>query len=105
MKVQVELWMSMGRELGGDFQSPSDMVSRIEMDVEERETLKKLFDHLAEKYIPIAEKIFDRKKGKFYPNLTILITFQGRIQSFADINDSILKDGDKIMILPLYAGG
>jgi molybdopterin converting factor small subunit len=105
MKVQVELWMSMGRELGGDFQSPSDMVSRIEMDVEEGETLKRLFNHLAEEYKPIAAKIFDRQKGKFYPNLTILITFQGRIQSFADSADPVLKDGDKIMILPLYAGG
>jgi molybdopterin converting factor small subunit len=105
MKVQVELWMSMGQELGEEFMSPSEMVSSIEMDVEEGETLKKLFNHLAEKYIPIAEKIFDHKKGKFYPNLTILVTIQGRIQSYADNADPVLKDGDKIMILPLYAGG
>jgi molybdopterin converting factor small subunit len=105
MKVQVELWMSMGQELGGEFTSPSEMVSSIEMDVEEGETLKELFDRLAKKYISIAGKIFDREKREFYPNLTILITFQGRMNSFADYTDPLLKEGYKIMVLPLYAGG
>ncbi|MGA2958276.1 MAG: MoaD/ThiS family protein [Thermodesulfobacteriota bacterium] len=108
MHVKVELWMSMGKALGEGFQSPSEMVSRIGMSVEEGTTLKKLFDRLAEKYPPIAGKIFDRKKEDFYPNLTVLVTSEGRIQSFLDIpdiNGRILKDGDQIKVLPLYAGG
>ncbi len=108
MHVQVELWMSMGKELGGDFQSPSEMVSRIGMNVEEGATLKEIFERLAERYPPIAEKIYDSKKGDFYPNLTVLITSGGRVQSFLDIPEvdgKILQEGDQIKVLPLYAGG
>jgi molybdopterin converting factor small subunit len=109
MYVEVELWMSMGKELGEGFRPLSEMVSGIEMNVEEGTTLKKIFDLLAAKFPPIAEKIFDRKRQIFHPNLTVLVKSEGRIQSFLDfpdiISERILKDGDNIRVLPLYAGG
>lgn len=35
MHIQLEPWMGLGEELGEDFQSPSAMISRIEVEVEE----------------------------------------------------------------------
>jgi molybdopterin converting factor small subunit len=105
MHIQVELWMGLGEELGEDFQSPSAMVSRIELDLEDGTTVRALFGRLAERYSAIAGKIFDRKKNCFYPNLTIMATFEGRITSPPDAIDTDLKDGEKIMVLPFYAGG
>ena len=67
MHIQVELWVGLGKELGEDFQSPSAMVSRIELDLEERMTIRKLFARLADRYPAIAGKIFDREKNCFYP--------------------------------------
>jgi molybdopterin converting factor small subunit len=105
MHIQVELWMGLGEELGEDFQSPSAMISRIELDVEEGMTVRKLFDRLADRYPAIAGKIFDRKNNCFYPTLTIMTTFEGRITNPPDANDTDLKDGEKILALPFYAGG
>jgi molybdopterin converting factor small subunit len=105
MRVQVELWMWFGKELGCDFQSPSEMCSLMEMKVEEGMTLKKLFDHLAGRYPPIGKKIFNRETQNFYPNLTVMITFKGRVISFPSVDDTVLTNGYKIMVLPLYAGG
>ena len=105
MRIQVELWMWLGKKLGGDFQSPSEMRSIMEIDVEEGTTVKKLFDQLANRYPPIAKEIFDRENHGFHPNLTVMVTFKGQVLSFSGVNDSTLKDGYKIMVLPLYAGG
>jgi molybdopterin converting factor small subunit len=105
MHIQVELWMGLGKELGEDFQSPSTMISRIELEVEEGMTIRDLFDRLGERYPAIARKIFDRENKSFYSNLTIMATFEGRIISFPDANGAALRDGEKILVLPFYAGG
>ena len=105
IRIQVELWLGLGKELGGDFQSPSEMRSIIEIDVEDGMTVKKLFSHLADRYPPIGEKIFNRGNESFYPNLNVIVTFNDRVISPHNVEDRILKDGDKIMVLPLYAGG
>jgi molybdopterin converting factor small subunit len=105
MRVQVELWMWFGKELGCDFQSPSEMRSVIETKVEEGMTLKKLFSQLAGRYPPIGQKIFNGENQSFYPNLTIMVTFKGQVINFPSVDDTVLKDGYKIMVLPLYAGG
>jgi len=97
--------MGMGEELGQDFQSPSPMISRMELEVEEGMTVRKIFKRLADRYAPIAAKIFDRKNDCFYPNLTVMTTWEGRIQNPPDANDAVVKDGEKIMVLPFYAGG
>jgi molybdopterin converting factor small subunit len=105
MRIQVELWMWLGKKLGGDFQSPSEMRSTMEMDVEEGMTVKNLFADLADRYPAIAKEIFDRENHSFYPNLTVMVTCSGQAVASSGAIDTALKDGYRIMVLPLYAGG
>ena len=105
MRVQVELWLWLSKELGGDFQSPSEMRSVTEVDVEKGTTVKNLFGRLADRYPVIGQKIFDRQNGKFYPNLSIILTSKEEMIRPYSGEDSVLKDGDRIKILPIYVGG
>jgi len=105
MRIQVEIWMWMGDKLGDDFQSPSEMRSMKEMDVEEGLTVIQLFERLAARYPSIREKIFNQEKKSFYPNLSVIGTRNGQAISPFQIENTILKDGDKITVLPYYAGG
>jgi len=105
MRIRVELWMWLGEELGSDFQSLSPMRSAGEMDVEEGMTVIQLLDRLASRYPPIREKIFNREKKSLSPNLSVIGTRNGQVISPFHIENTTLKDGDKITILPLYVGG
>ncbi len=105
MHIQVELWMWLGDRLGEDFQSPSEMRSMKEMEVEEGLTVIQLFDRLASRYPLIREKIFDRESKKFLPNLSLIVTQNGQVVSPFNIEEDVLKDWYKITVLPLYAGG
>ena len=105
MHIQVELWMWLGEKLGGDFQSPSEMRSVAEIDLDEGLSIPQLFDSLAGRYPLIEEKIFSREEKKFFPNLSVIVTQAELVVSPFSIESSILRDGYKITVLPLYAGG
>jgi len=105
MHIKVELWMWLGKELGGDFQSPSEMRSLTEMDVEEGITVQTLFDHLADRYPVIGKKVFSRENKKFYPNLSVILSSKDEVIHPHNDENSVLKDGDKIKVLPIYVGG
>ncbi len=105
IRVQVELWLWLGKELGGDFRSPSEMRSVIDMEAEDGMTVKGLFDRLADRYPAIAEKVFSRKNQSFFSNLNVLVKCNGRIVSPFSIDTGLLKDGYEILVSPLYVGG
>ena len=103
MKVKVELWLWLGKELNEDFRSLSDMRSELEIKLEEDTTIGKLFDQLAERYPIIEGKVFNRGKQIFYEN--IVLTFNEKVISPYKVYETILKEGDKIIVLPVYTGG
>lgn len=103
--IQIELWLGLGKELGGDFRSLSEMRSAMEIEVEEGMTVKNLFNSLAARYPAIDEKVFNSKRKSFYANLNVLVKFDDRIVSPFSIENSPLQDGYKILVSPLYAGG
>ena len=103
--IKVELWMWLGDQMGADFQSPSEMRSLKEMEVEEGLTVIQLFDRLAVQYPLIGEKVFNRESKRFHPNLSVIATQNGQVVSPFNIEENRLKDGDKITVMPLYAGG
>ena len=105
MHIHVEIWMWLGEELGSDFQPLSSMRSAKEMDVEEGVTVSQLLDRLAARYPPIRKKIFNREKKSLYPNLSVIGTHDGQVISPFQVENTALKDGDKITVLPLYVGG
>jgi len=105
IRVQVEFWLWLGKELGADFQSPSEMRSSTEIEVKEGITVQELFDHLAARYSVIGQKVYNRENRKFYPNLSVILSSKDeRIQPHNGEN-SLLQDGDKIKVLPIYVGG
>jgi molybdopterin converting factor small subunit len=101
--VKVELWMELGKELRGDFKSPSKMRSILQICVEEKMTIGRLFGNLSERYRSIEEKIFDQTNGVFHSRVVVL--FNDSVISPYEICEKVLKDGDKITILPIYTGG
>jgi hypothetical protein len=105
MHIRIELWMWLGNDPGGGFQALSEMRSFKEMDVEEGFTFIQLLDRLAAQSPVIEEKIFDRKKRKLFPNLSLVVTHEGLVVSSFDMEKTQLKDGYKLTILPLYVGG
>ena len=105
MHIRIELWMWLGNDPGGGFQSLSEMRAFREMDVEKGLTLIRLLDRLAAQSPMIEEKIFDRKNRKLLPNLSVVVTHDGLVVSPFDIEKSEMKDGYKITVLPLYVGG
>ncbi len=105
MRIQVELWLWLNKELGGDFQSPSEMRSLTEMEVENGTTVRNLFDRLADRYPVIGQKVFNRQNKKFYSNLSVILTSKDEVVSPYRGEESVLKDGDKVKVLPIYVGG
>ena len=102
-RVTIELWLWLGNELKGDFESPSEMRSVRKEEVEEGATIRELFDHLARRYPAIARKVVDREAEGIYPH--IVVNYNDQVISPYVVYDQVLKDGDKITILPMYAGG
>lgn len=105
MHIRIELWMWLGKELASGFQTLSEMRSFREMEVEEGLTLIELLNRLAAQSPLFEEKVFDRKSRKMLPHLSVVVTRDGLAVSPFDMEKSEMKDGYKITVLPLYAGG
>ena len=95
------MWLA--NALGEDFTSPSEMRSILEMDADEGTTVRKLFNELAGRYRPIEETIFSVETKRFSSNVVVL--FNDRVISLDKVYEKVLKNGDKIKVLPIYAGG
>jgi sulfur carrier protein ThiS len=103
MRLKLELWMGLGKALREDFHSPSELRSELEVDVEEGMTVKGLFSQLAERYPPIAEKIFDAEDCDFYANVIVILN--DRVISRSKLYEGLLQNGDRIKIVPVHMGG
>lgn len=101
VQVTVDLWMWLAKELGEDFQSPSQMRSILETTVEEGTTVRQLFENLADRYPPIGRKVFRDHSFDQY----VVVNLNDRSVSAAKLCDRVLEDGDKITVLPMYLGG
>lgn len=102
-QITIELWFWLGKKLGEDFQSPSEMRAVKKEKVEEGTTIRQLFDSLARRYPVIAQSIFDTKAKRVYPS--VVVNYNDMVISPHIVHEQVLKDGDKITILPIYAGG
>jgi molybdopterin converting factor small subunit len=103
IRVKLEMWMPLGKELGKGFQGSSERCSIREEEVKDGTTVRNYFDALAKSYPPIREKIFERGRGSFYSD--VVVTLNDRVISPHELYDRALKDGDKITVLPVFAGG
>jgi molybdopterin converting factor small subunit len=102
-RVTIELWLWLDKELGSDFESLSKMRSKREEEVEEGTTIRQLLDDLARRYPPIAQRVFDLKESMLYPH--VVLNYNDQVISPHIVHEQVLKDGDRITILPMYVGG
>ncbi len=102
-QVTIELWLWLGHELKSDFECPSEMRSIKIEDVEDGTTIRKLLSDLAGRYPPIAKRVFDIEIQNLYPD--VVMNYNDLVISPHEVYDRILKDGDRITLLPLAGGG
>lgn len=101
--MTIELWMWLGKELGEDFESVSEMCSRREEEIEEGTTIREYLKKLAIRYPSIARDIFDLKENRLYPH--VVVNYNDRVINPHIVHDQVLGEGDKITIFPMYMGG
>lgn len=102
-RVTIELWLWLGNELQGDFESPSLMRSFREEKIEEGTNIRQLLDLLARRYPPLARVVFDLEAQRLHPY--VVLNYNGSVISPYVVYDQVLQDGDKITVLPMYMGG
>ena len=95
------MWLS--HELEGDFECPSEMRSVRVEEAEEGTTLRELLHDLANRYPPLAKRIFDVETESLHPD--VVINYNDQVVVPSQTYDRILRDGDRILFLPLAGGG
>ena len=102
-RVTVELWLWLNKELEKDFESLSEMCSRRDEELAEGTTVRQLLDCLARRYPLFAREVFDLREKSVYPH--VVVNYNDHVISPHIVHDHVLRDGDKITILPMYIGG
>ncbi len=102
-RVTIELWLWLGNELKGDFECASEMRSVRTEDVDDGTTIGGFLASLAKRYFPIARSVFDIQGQKLYPE--VVMNYNDRVINPDRMYDRILKNGDRITLLPLAGGG
>jgi sulfur carrier protein ThiS len=102
-RVTVELWLWLGEDLKGHFESPSETRSVREEHVKEGTILRELLCDLASRYEPIEKQVFDIRKRMLRPGLTA--TYNQRVIPPDEFYKQVLRNGDKITIFQMYTGG
>jgi len=95
--------MQLGKELEKDFDAPSEMRFVREEEVKDGITVRDFFDDLGNRYKSIREKVIGAGKSSFYSD--VVATLNDRIITSSELFDRVLKDGDKIAVLPMSVGG
>lgn len=102
-RITIESWLWLGNELKDNFESPPEMRSIGEEMIKDGTTIRQLLADLARRYPVFSEKVFDIEKEKLYPY--VVVNYNDQVISPHVVHDQVLKDGDKITILPMYMGG
>ena len=102
-RVTIELWLWLSDDLKGDFECPSEMRS-VKIDrVEDGTTIREWLHDLARRYPPLARRVFDIEAGSLHPD--VVMNYNDRVVTPQQVYDTILKDGDRVTLLPLAGGG
>lgn len=99
IKVKVELWSFLIKEFSGN----SDPFIIMENEIDYNTTVRNFFKSLSERYPLIGERIFLKEKCIFSPD--VVITFNDMVVNHNEVYEKILRDGDKITVLPMFGGG
>ncbi len=96
LKVRLEFWMA--DRLGwGD---PGPVV--LEEPLQEGESLRGMLTRLAQRFGPSSEALFDPQTQSLSSEVTIVMNDHINLPQGLD---TTLKDGDRVLFLPILAGG
>jgi len=101
IRVELELWL--GEELGDDFQVVSPIRSRALVEIREGATVAQLLAALASDHPLFAKRVFDLEMGSLRSDLVLLKN--ERLVARSRIAGETLAQGDRIRVVPVYAGG
>jgi len=100
VRVKVEFWMWSGKEVGPDFESPTDKRAALNLRVADGTTVRALFEDL-ERYPLVKQEIFSGRH--FHPDINLAMN--SLVMGHDELYDRVLTDGDRISVLPMYVGG
>ena len=97
VKLQAVSWLSRA--------FVAEEVSRLdtELEVEDRETVRALFDRLAAENPVFADYVFDRSTQDLTGRVSVF--FNDRVLELVQGLDTEIKDEDCILLVPAYSGG
>ncbi|MBM4333728.1 MAG: MoaD/ThiS family protein [Deltaproteobacteria bacterium] len=96
-RVKLEFWMA--DRLG--FDQPGPVI--LEEEIEEGESLRSLLTRLAERFSHFSEALFDPETQSLSSEVSIILNNQ--IPNPSQGLDTKLKEVDRILFLPILAGG
>ncbi len=101
VRVKVEFWIQSGsgKEWGPDFESLADRRPTLSLSLADGTTVRALFEDLA-RYPAVRRHIFS--DHAFHPDITM--TLNSLVMGFDELYSWALRDGDRISVLPMYAG-
>jgi len=102
-RVTLELWLWLSQELKSDFECPSEMRSVKTEEVKQGMTFRQWMRELTGRYPSISKKVFDVETQCLYPD--VVMNYNDRVVNPPEVYDRILRDGDRITLLPLAGGG
>ncbi len=103
IRVQIELWLWLSDELKGDFEFLSPMRCLRKEEVPEGTAIGQLLEDLAKRYPPLGHKVYSFSEKKGHPYWVVNVN--ERVSNPYVVYEQLLKDGDKITVLPMYVGG
>jgi molybdopterin converting factor small subunit len=102
-QVTIELCLWLEQELEGDLEPLSEMRSMIRERVENGITGLQLLNRLGRRISLFAREVFDPENNRLNPNVVLI--YNDRVISYYEFYEEVINDGDKITVLPRYAGG
>jgi molybdopterin converting factor small subunit len=99
VKVEFWMWSGSGKDLGPDFESPTDPRAALNLCVADGTTVRALFEDL-ERYPMIKQEIFD---CNFHADINLALN--SLVMGHDELYDRVLTDGDRISVFPMYVGG
>jgi molybdopterin converting factor small subunit len=100
-RVRTEFWMWLGKDLGPDFVSPTDMRASLQTEVQEGTTVEALLEQIAGRYPVVREKLFT--DGQLSQYVVATLNYKGMNRE--ELLARELGDGDILTVLPIYVGG
>ena len=100
VRVEIEFWLQsgLGKGWGPDFESPTGRPT-LSLRLPDGTSVRSAFEGL-ERHRMIRGHVFS--DHAFHPDITL--TLNAQVMGFDELYGRILADGDKLSVLPMYAG-